>query len=127
MRPARDSETPFIRWNCCEAVSQNIPLAFSSEVMRASSTRVFMYGSSSGTFCILSEITGAWLFARNRRGSSRACFWTSRGSRETYLHPDSAILRKKVLLPTWRAPISNTTRKNELTAQRHLLYCVRQT
>ena len=127
MRPARDSETPFIRWNCCEPVSQNIPFAFPGEVMRALSTRVFIYGSSSGTFCISSKITGAGLFERNRRRSSRACFWTSRGSRETYLHPDSAILRKKVLLPTWRAPISNTTRKNELTAQRHLLYCVRQT
>lgn len=95
MRPARDSETPFIRWNYCEPVSKNIPLAFPGEVMRASSTRVFMYESSSGTFCILSKITGAELFARNRRGFSLACFWTSMGFRKSYLGPGSIILNGK--------------------------------
>ena len=98
MRPARDSGTPFIMWNCCEPVSKNIPLAFPGEVMQASSTRVFMYRSSSGTFCISSKITGTEVFARNRRGFSLACFWTSMGLRERYLRSNSTILRKEVLL-----------------------------
>ena len=97
MRPASDSETPFMRWNCWDPVSQNMP------GLRCASAAILMCGSSSGAYWISSISTGAGKRCMNRAGSSFASSSTSGSSSVTYRlgsSPASAKRLSSVVFPT---------------------------
>ena len=112
MRPARDSLTFFIKWNCWDPESQNRPQRFGF-----SSIIAFMCGSSCGAYWISSIMTGAGYAFRKASGSRLARSLTGSASSETKRRPASAVSRRSVVLPTCLAPVTNTA-GNSLDASR---------